>query len=89
MLHLVAGALQSLMRGAHDVEPQAAAETFQHTFTAGYGEVHPQWQDSGWQAATAQAHSHFKFLFVYLHAPHHQVLFIMRVHDKAGVLGIP
>ncbi len=70
----VAGALQSIMRGAHDVEPQAAAETFQRTFTARYGEVHPQWQDSGWQAATAQAHSHFKFLFVYLHAPHHQVL---------------
>lgn len=61
------------MRGAHDVEPQAAAEAFQRSFTAKYGELQPQWQDCGWQAATSQSHSQFKFLFVYLHAPHHQV----------------
>ncbi|EIE19724.1 UBX-domain-containing protein [Coccomyxa subellipsoidea C-169] len=59
----IRGALQSLMRGAHDVEPQAAAETFQRSFTAQYGELQPQWRDCGWQAATAQAHSQFKFLF--------------------------
>ncbi|KAK9918295.1 hypothetical protein WJX75_002911 [Coccomyxa subellipsoidea] len=68
----IRGALQSLMRGAHDVEPQAAAEAFQRSFTAKYGELQPQWQDCGWQAATSQSHSQFKFLFVYLHAPHHQ-----------------
>jgi hypothetical protein len=55
------------------VDPQESAEAFQRKFVAQYGDaMRPQWLDCGWQAATTQAHSQFKLLFVYLHAPHHQ-----------------
>jgi hypothetical protein len=70
---VTAGAFNAIVRGTPDVDPQESAEAFQHKFAAQFGDARPQWLDCGWQAATTQAYSQFKFLFVYLHAPHHQV----------------
>lgn len=38
-----------------------------------YGERHPRWVESSARQATITARAEHKFLFVYLHAPEHQV----------------
>jgi FAS-associated factor 2 len=56
------------------LEPQAAAVLFREEFEARYGEQSgPEWQDLSWEDSSRQAHTQFKFLFVYLHSPNHQV----------------
>jgi hypothetical protein len=62
------------MRGTQDVTPQQAAADFRASFSAAYGPERPAWQECGWQDAAARAHAQYKFLFVYLHSRHHQVL---------------
>ena len=41
-----------------------------------YGLQCPDFQETSWQDAAIQAHRQFKFLFVYLHSPDHEVSFI-------------
>lgn len=38
-----------------------------------YGETCPDFLETSWQDAAVQAHRQYKFLFVYLHSPDHEV----------------
>jgi hypothetical protein len=69
--------------GAPAPPAQQAAE-FVASFTAEYGANGPRFLQQGWGQATATAHSQFKFLFVYLHSPEHEVGFGRRVPGISG-----
>lgn len=59
---------------SHEVDAQLAAETFVRRFGEQYGaERGPRFVDCGWQEAAVRAHQQYKFLFVYIHSPNHQV----------------
>ena len=71
---LAAGAVQAVRQGGQELDAQLAAASFNNRFRDTYGTVQPRWLECGWQEATQQAHAEFKFLFVYLHSPQHQVI---------------
>ena len=62
-----------MRQGGQELDAQLAAASFNNRFRDTYGTVQPRWLECGWQEATQQAHAEFKFLFVYLHSPQHQV----------------
>ena len=64
--------LRRLLPRPRITDPVVAATEFIQDFSAKYGERTPKWQISGWQAASQKAQAEGSFLFVYLHAPHHQ-----------------
>ena len=65
--------------------PQTAASSFIQAFEQRYGQIRPQWQDKSWSDSARLSHSQFKLLFVYLHAPYHQVRFCHVICRKAQV----
>lgn len=67
----VAGAAQALQQGETEVAPLTAAANFRRAFASQFGELHPDWAESGWQEATQAAARQYKFLLVYLHAAGH------------------
>ena len=54
-------------------DPQTAASSFVRGFAQKYGDRRPRWLECGWAEGCRTAHGQFKFLFVYLHSPSHQV----------------
>jgi hypothetical protein len=54
-------------------DPAVQAAEFIAAYRAAHGERGPAFLQQGWAQATSTAHSQFKFLFVYLHSPEHEV----------------
>lgn len=65
--------LRSLGPQAEQTDPLLQAQAFIQRFKAAYGDRHPRFVEQSLVAATAQANTEFKFLFVYLHSQEHQV----------------
>lgn len=57
------------------------AADFVRDFESQYGERHPAFIEMSWKEATRQADRQSKLLFVYIHAPEHEVA-------SSSVLGI-
>jgi FAS-associated factor 2 len=57
----------------HEPDDVAQAQTFVQLFKSKFGDRHPSFVEVSWRDATFLAQRDFKFLFVYLHAPEHQV----------------
>jgi FAS-associated factor 2 len=59
--------------GGPPPDPAQQAAQFVAAFREAYGERVPAFLQQGWSQATSVAHGQFKFLFVYLHSPEHEV----------------
>jgi hypothetical protein len=68
-----AGVARQFRGPVHEPDDAAQAQTFVQLFKAKYGDRHPRFVEVSWRDATFVAQREFKFLFVYLHAPEHQV----------------
>lgn len=64
--------LNRILGSSRGVDPTTAATDFIRNFNTKYGERCPRWQICGWEEAASRAQSEGRFLFVYLHAAHHQ-----------------
>ncbi len=69
----VAAAVVAGAGGGEELDPAGQAAAFVTAFKSAYGDRHPRWQESGWRVACQQARREFRFLFVYLHSPEHEV----------------
>lgn len=72
-LLIVAGAAQLLLQGNRYEDPPQSAATFKQMLQQRYGADCPDFLETSWQDAAVQAHRQYKFLFVYLHSPDHEV----------------
>lgn len=68
-----AGIARSLSDGNRLEDASQSATSFKQMFQQQYGPTCPDFVETSWEEATAQAHRQFKFLMVYLHAAEHQV----------------
>ncbi len=71
--HLGAGATQMLLQGNRYEDPPQSAATFKQMLQQRYGANCPDFLETSWQDAAVQAHRQYKFLFIYLHSPDHEV----------------
>lgn len=60
-----------------EVDPLRQARDFVRKFELKFGMTHPEFVESGWKEAAAQAHRECKFLWVYIHAPDHEVRMLL------------
>lgn len=81
----LAGRLGRLLE-AQERSPEEAAAKFMRHFAAQYGASTPHWQTRSWADSSRLAHSQFKFLFIYLHAPNHQVIALCFWQPFEGIL---
>ena len=70
-----------LLQGNRYEDPPQSAATFKQMMQQHYGDTCPDFLETSWQDAAVQAHRQYKFLFVYLHSPDHEV-----GHDSTYVL---
>ncbi len=70
---LGAGATQMLLQGNRYEDPHQSAATFKQMLQQRYGASCPDFLETNWQDAAVQAHRQYKFLFIYLHSPEHEV----------------
>lgn len=87
-----AGMVAALLSSNPPPLPEEQAQQFIQEFKRAYGDVHPRFVASGWRQATAAAFSEYKFLFVYIHSPEHEVcvarvLWVVRVFACGEVHG--
>ena len=71
--YLGAGATQMLLQGNRYEDPPQSAATFKQMLQQRYGANCPDFLETSWQDAAVQAHRQYKFLFIYLHSPDHEV----------------
>lgn len=70
----VLGAAQRLLQGNRIEDPPRSAASFKQMLQQRYGTNCPDFLETSWQDAAAQAHRQFKFLLVYLHSADHEVM---------------
>ncbi|KAL3159233.1 hypothetical protein ABBQ32_011205 [Trebouxia sp. C0010 RCD-2024] len=66
------GAAESLLQGNRIEDPPRSAASFKQTMQQRYGTSCPEFLETSWQDAAAQAHRQYKFLLVYLHSADHE-----------------
>lgn len=74
-----------LTRYNEEVDAVTSAQEFVRGFEAEHGACHPPWVASSWRDAAVSAGRQHKFLMVYLHAAHHQVLLLFTAHAAVTV----
>ena len=67
------GAAQCLLQGNRIEDPSQSAASFKQQLQQRYGDNCPEFRETSWQDAAAEAHQQYKFLLVYLHSPDHEV----------------
>lgn len=70
----VVGAAQRLLQGNRIEDPPQSAASFKQMLQQRYGTNCPDFLETSWQDAAAQAHRQYKFLLVYLHSADHEVM---------------
>lgn len=68
-----------LLQGNRYEDPPQSAATFKQMMQQHYGETCPDFLETSWQDAAVQAHRQYKFLFVYLHSPDHEVGQVLKI----------
>lgn len=62
-----------LLQGNQYEDPPQSAATFKQMLQQRYDAICPDFLETSWQDAAVQAHRQYKFLFIYLHSPDHEV----------------